>query len=113
MRTHTEEKTKTLTQAYIISIHDTRLKSNQNILQSIFPQYIIHEIKHDKNTGIALLVHQTIKHTFISKYQQDGHKAITIKITDKKFHNQQTYITSYFVPPHNSRHKTLLNTNVL
>ena len=113
IRTHTQEKTELLTKAYIISIHDTRLKQNQHILQNLFTEYIIHEIKHDTNTGIALLVHKTIKHTLISKHKQDGHKAITIKITDKKVHKQDMYITSYFVPPHNSRHHTLLDTAIL
>ena len=113
IRTHTEEKIAALKQAYIISIHDTRLKQNQHILQNLFTEYIIHEIKHDSNTGIALLVYKTIKHTMVSKHKQDGHKSITIKINDKNFHKQDIYITSYFVPPHNSRHNTLLDTAIL
>ena len=113
IRTHTTEKVHTLTQAYIISIHDTRLKQDQNMLQSMFQHYIVHEIKHDKNTGIALLIHRTIKHTLISKFNQNGHKSITIKIHDSKIFHTDLHITSCFVPPRSSRHKTLLQTNIL
>ena len=113
IRTHTQEKLATLTKAYIISIHDTRLRHNQDLLQTIFPDYIIHELKHDKNTGIAILVYKTIRHTLVATHNKDGHKSITIKITDNKIFHQDLYITSYFVPPPSSRHKTLLNTEII
>ena len=113
IRTHTQEKIHTLTQAYIISIHDTRLKHGQDHLHTLFPNYIIHELKHDRNTGIAVLIYNKIKHTLISTHNQDGHKSITIKISDKKIHSQDIYYTSYYVPPHNSRHNTLLKTYIL
>ena len=113
IRTHTQEKIHTLTQAHVISIHDTRLKQHQNLLPTLFPNYIIHDIPHDSNTGIALLINKTLKHTLISKYNQNGHKSITIQVRDNKFHPQHVYITTYFVPPHNSRHNTLLQTHIL
>ena len=113
IRTHTQEKIHTLTQAYIISLQDTKLRPGHDILPTLFPDYIIHEHKHEQNTGIALLIHNSIKHTLISKYNNNGHKAITIKIQDKQIFQHDLYITSYFVPPTSSRHKTLLNTSFI
>ena len=113
LRTNTAEKVHVLKQAYIISIQDTRLKLGQDMLETLFPDHITHEIKHDQNTGIAILVHKSIRHTLISKFNQEGHKAITIKITDNKIFHSDLFITSYFVPPHNSRHRSLLNTDLI
>ena len=113
IRTHTQEKIHTLTQAYIISLQETKLRTGHDILPTLFPDYIIHEHKHEQNTGIAILIHKTIKHTLISKYNNNGHKAITIKIHDKHIFQHDLYITTYFAPPTSSRHKTLLNTNII
>ena len=81
--------------------------------QEIFPNHTPHEIKHDRHTGIALLIRSHIKHTLISKYTNDGHAAITVKIHDKHILPHELHVTSYYVPPHNSRHRTILDTNIL
>ena len=107
IRTNTQEKQAFLQKSLIISLQDTRLKPTQNNLEQLFPQYTIHETKHANHTaGIAILIHNTIKHEHISTIIQNGNSLITVKITDKKFYPHPLHISSFHAPPGNSRYGT-------
>jgi exonuclease III len=40
LRTHTEEKKTYITNAQVISIQDTRLREDQDLINQIFPNYV-------------------------------------------------------------------------
>ena len=58
-------------------------------------------------------MHNSIKHTFISEFNEEGHKAITIRINDKSIFSSDLHVTSYYAPPHGSRHKSTLNIKLI
>lgn len=106
MRTHTQEKQAFLKKSKIFSIQDTRLKPDQNLLPHLFNNYSVYEIKHDRhNAGIALAIHNSIKHQQIRSTATSGHAIITVKISDKQIYPHDLHISSLHAPPLNSRHR--------
>lgn len=114
IRTHTVEKAKLLSTADVISLQDTRLRENADLLTTFFPNYKPYEIKHGAQAGIALLVKNNINHSLVCKIIQDNHTLISIKITDKNFSPHPIVVSSFHAPPNNARqHKVNFNSNLL
>lgn len=105
IRSHAEEKKAALSQAKLISIQDTRLPPGNNFLREAFPNFYIYEIKHNNTTGIALLVHKSVKHNIIRKIENDNkHSLITVLIKDKKLCSKEFYFSSFHAPPASNPH---------
>lgn len=93
-----------------VSLQDTRI-SDLSYYPLHFPNYVTYGIPMSPGCpGIALLVHHTVQHHFVSSSSSRGHSSVTVEIDDRRI-GPAFSLSSYYAPP--LRHHGPLDVDLL